>query len=104
MANKFYEYKLHLFPDGVNHPTFITNGGYFFNGTTYVAIIPEESERKYYIPDSLVELSLEDLKNRARLNQNNPSKDNKIVDYTDYHVLNDQELDAYIENWYNTNK
>ena len=103
MANKFYEYKLHMKSDGVNHPDFVLNGGYFWNGKTYIAVIPDETERNYYVPDTLVELSLEDLKNRARYIQHNISHD-KIVDPTDYHVLTDQEVDLYVTNWYDSNK
>ena len=100
MANKIYEYKLHMKPGGVGTPDFILDGGYFFNGSTYVAVIPEESQRTYYVPDSLVELSLQDLKNRIIYTQNN-NRFERIVDNTDYHVLNNEELELYVENWYN---
>lgn len=104
MANKFYEYRLHLYKDGLNHPEFIKNGGYFFDGSTYVAVIPEESERLYYIPDSLVELGLEDLKSRVIKIQNSLEITDRIVDPVDYHVLNNTELNIFIENWYNEKK
>jgi len=103
MANRFYEYLLHMKSDGVNHPDFIVNGGYFFNGKTYIAVIPDESERSYYVPDTLVEFTLEDLKVRARYIQNNLLHD-RIVDPDDFHVLTDQEVDDYVTNWYNSNK
>lgn len=97
---KLIEYKLHLKNNALTHPDWITDGGYFLYNNTYIAIIEDDVNRKFYVPDTVLEISLEDLKNRAKIIQNTENSMDKITDNLDHHVLTDLELDEYINQWY----
>ena len=62
----FYEYKNHrigkdsLKPDFIEFPLPLDMD----NGTN-IAFIPNEEDRNYFIPDSLIEVTVDDIKNRA---------------------------------------
>jgi hypothetical protein len=62
----FYEYKNHrvgkdsLKPDFIEFPLPLEMD----NGTN-IAYIPNEQDRNYYVPDTLVEVTIDDIKNRA---------------------------------------
>jgi len=62
---KFYEYKRHLINGQLRDPDFVVNGGHWFNSadSTYVAVAPDVTE--YYLPDTLTELSREQLNDRV---------------------------------------
>lgn len=64
---KFYEYKRHLINGQLRDPEFVVNGGHWFNPVdfTYVAVSPDVAE--YYIPDTLVELTRDQLNDRVLL-------------------------------------
>ena len=61
---KIAEYKLHPSPEGMKCPDFIDDGGYWGNPDdhTMVGIIPSGVE--YYVPDTIVELTTEELETR----------------------------------------
>ena len=61
---KIVEYKLHPSPTGMKCPDFIDDGGYWSNPDdhTMVGIIPSDVE--YYVPDTIVELTAEELETR----------------------------------------
>ena len=61
---KIVEYKLHLSPAGMRCPGFIKEGGYWHNPDdhTMVGTIPSGAE--YYVPDTVVELTAEELETR----------------------------------------
>ena len=61
---KIAEYKLHPSPAGMKCPDFIDDGGYWGNPDdhTMVGIIPSDAE--YYVPDTIVELTAEELETR----------------------------------------
>lgn len=67
----FYEYKKHrqTFSDVLVDPEFIRydqgNMLYDPDNKTYVCYIPAEVKRDYYIPDTLVEITKEELLSRA---------------------------------------
>jgi hypothetical protein len=67
----FYEYKNHrvgkdsLKPDFIDFPLPLDMD----NGTN-IAYIPNEEDRNYYVPDTLVEVTIEQIKNRALLIHN----------------------------------
>jgi len=97
---KLIEYRLHLKNNVLSHPDWITDGGYFLYNNTYIAIIENDADRKFYIPDTLLEISLEELKNRVKIIQNTVNSIDKITSSEDNHVLTDLELDEYINQWY----
>ena len=61
---KIVEYKLHSSPTGMKCPDFIDDGGYWSNPDdhTMIGIIPSDVE--YYVPDTIVELTAEELETR----------------------------------------
>lgn len=63
---KIVEYKNHKVNGQVVTPEFIEFGGFFFNPTnrTYIGVIDEDSSKDYYVPDTLVELTKEQLLER----------------------------------------
>jgi hypothetical protein len=64
---KIVEYKKHLHGTQLVNPDWIIAGNQFFDNSnnTFVGTVLEESERLYYIPDGLVELTMENVKDRA---------------------------------------
>lgn len=67
----FYEYKNHrigkdsLKPDFIDFPLPLEMD----NGTN-IAYIPNEEERNYYVPDTLVEVTIDQIKDRALMIHN----------------------------------
>jgi hypothetical protein len=67
----FYEYKNHrvgkdsLKPDFIEFPLPLEMD----NGTN-IAYIPNEEDRDYYVPDTLTEVTVDDVKNRALIIHN----------------------------------
>jgi len=61
------EYKKHLVSAKLTDPEWVSHGGMYFNPAdkTYVGFVKEESDRDYYIPDGLKELTLEELQVRT---------------------------------------
>lgn len=66
MIMKIVEYKRHLVSGVVQDPEFIISGGVFINpaNTTWVGKILDEADRPYYVPDSIVELTRQELIDR----------------------------------------
>ena len=61
------EYKLHLHPDGYTyHPPFVKAFG-FYNSEdkTYLGIAFPENQREYYIPDTVLEFTIEEAVTRC---------------------------------------
>ena len=52
---RILEYKLHapMKGEGMSTPSFITNGGYFYNRTDHTIIAGEPDVTEYYIPDTI---------------------------------------------------
>ena len=60
------EYKLHapMNGHGMSTPSFITNGGQFYNNADHTMIAAEPDTTEYYIPDSVTVLTVAQLKTR----------------------------------------
>ncbi len=97
---KIYEYKQHLSKNGLGNPEWIVDGGYFWDGVTYVAIIPDETERKYYIPDTLIELSKQDLIDRVIAIQHSDDVTDRQCSIETSLPLTDDELVDFIDSWW----
>jgi hypothetical protein len=67
---KIYEYRKHLVAGRIQDPEFITHGGHWYDiiSDTYIALMPDRLP--YYIPDTLVLLSIEQLIARVQLLHN----------------------------------
>ena len=63
---RILEYKLHapMNGEGMSTPSFITNGGYFYNRTDHTIIAGEPDVTEYYIPDSVTVYTVAELKAR----------------------------------------
>jgi len=62
---KYLEYKLHapMNGHGMSTPTFITNGGHWFNNDRMISI-EADGETEYYVPDTVKVLDAAGLKAR----------------------------------------
>ena len=102
------EYKNHpVKPKGTKTPDFIQDGGYLFNkiDNTYIGLV--EDEVKYYIPDTVVQYTLEELQARQRaihakypfrkLDYKDLDYDYKTGELNDY--MTDDEVNAWIKSW-----
>ena len=89
----YYEYKNHK----NGPPEFVTHGGSFYNpqNFTYVTYIPDNIQ--YYIPDTLVELTKQEVKQRA-LNVHS-SIPYKMIDVSDAGDILRDMTDAEVEAW-----
>ena len=60
------EYKLHapMNGHGMSTPSFITNGGQFYNSADHTMIAAEPDTTEYYIPDSITVYTVAELKTR----------------------------------------
>ena len=61
-----YEYRNHLINGHIHDPEFITNGGHWYDPTTDTYIAVMEDNLPYYIPDTLVTLTIEQLITRIK--------------------------------------
>ena len=61
---KIVEYKLHPSPTGMKCPDFIEDGGYWYNPDDHTMIGTVPSNSEYYVPDTIVELTAEELETR----------------------------------------
>jgi hypothetical protein len=67
MSNrKVVEYKKHLTPEGLVNPSWLIMGDAFYNenNKTYIGLVLDETDRDYYIPDSVKYLTKEEFKER----------------------------------------
>ncbi len=59
------EYKLHMTAGGMKAPEWIEDGGYWKKPDhTMIGWSPDEKDREYYIPDTVLVLTATDLENR----------------------------------------
>ena len=107
MAVKFVEYKMHKCSEGMKTPYFIDDGGHFHNKEDYTIIGTVKDDPEYYIPDTIIYLTLEQLQERqlkihakepmaragsgilSRLNPHKPS------------VMTDEEVNQVVADWVN---
>ena len=61
---RYLEYKLHapMNGHGMSTPTFITNGGHWYNDNKMIAVEPDSTE--YYVPETVDVLTADQLKAR----------------------------------------
>lgn len=66
MAKQCIEYKMHRNLEGrLMVPPWITDPGYYKSDNTYLGFTPVESEREFYLPDSVIIMSETDVVNRC---------------------------------------
>ena len=90
------EYKLHPIPQGgMKVPDFVTDGGYWGNPDdfTLIGTVPDGAE--YYVPDSVVTYTLEELQARQRaIHIKYPMRN-----IEDDRVLTDEEVNQAVADW-----
>jgi hypothetical protein len=64
---KIYEYRKHLVAGEIRDPEFIINGGHWYDSATdtYISVMPDSVS--WYIPDTIEELTSQDLINRIKV-------------------------------------
>lgn len=101
---KIVEYKKHLINGMICDPEFIVNGGNFFNSldNTWVGLVLEESERMYYVPDTLTFLTQQQLVDR-QLSIHSVNPFTKLSDMNDPHSsqieLSHDEIISIVQSW-----
>jgi len=104
---KIVEYKKHLVNGCIIDPEFIVIGGYFHNplNNTWVGTILDESERLYYVPDSIIELDRSTLINRQQSIHNSfPFKklSNLSDPHSQMHNFTDEDIVEWVDNFINS--
>jgi hypothetical protein len=79
---KLVEYKKHIVGGVLVKPDWIHYGEYLKENNTFLGYVLDEEDREYYVPDTVTELSFQDLFDRVR--RVNPS-------------WNDHEKEAYAQ-------
>jgi len=57
----YIKYKLHMTEKGMRCPPWIEDGGYFQNGDELIGWTPDEANREYYVPDTVIEYTQAEL-------------------------------------------
>jgi len=92
------EYKLHKTEKGMRTPEWISDGGYWNDpdNHTYIGWTPDENSREYYVPDTVTELTVEELKARVLdLHSRYPEVD------PEENTLSNADMEARVETWLN---
>lgn len=100
---KIVEYKKHLVNGCLVDPEFIFSGNAFNNliDNTWIGKVLDESARNYYVPDTLVELTREQLIQRVtNLNLTKLSDENDP--HSEIISLTQQEITQLVDSWINT--
>jgi hypothetical protein len=99
------EYKLQLNENGLLVPYWVHSGGWFYNDLdkTYVGIVLDSTSRNYYIPDSVLTMSLQNVIDRVLVMQAKPTVENQSKPFLndDYSVMSDLQIKAHITSWWN---
>jgi hypothetical protein len=96
-----FEYMMHKTRDGVQTPEWVENGDHFYHPDNKTYLMVVDADRNYYIPDSLTELSKEDVIDRiTEINSITPirirTEDGKVD-------LKDSEIESYVDSWWSSN-
>ena len=100
------EYKLHapMNGHGMSTPSFITNGGQFYNSADHTMIAAEPDTTEYYIPDSITVYTVAELKTRIMaMHAASPfhTFDGAPGEATD--DMTDAEVEAMVDAWVTAN-
>ena len=99
------EYKLHapMNGHGMSTPSFITNGGQFYNPADHTMIAGEPDTTEYYIPDSITVYTVAELKTRM-LTMHAASAFQKMGNTPqDMEDMTDAEVETMVDDWVTAN-
>ena len=90
------EYKLNIREDGsLTHPSYIKDHDFYeSNSKTFLGFVIPESERDYWVPDTLTSVSVAEAITRCITGNVNRNRAPGVADLTD------AELEQVIRNWY----
>ncbi len=101
---KIYEYRKHLINGQIIDPEFVTNSGHWYDSEsdTYIAIMADKLP--YYVPDTLVTLTEDELIARVqRLHSNKPFKQRVGVmgsgGYETEDEMTNEQVAEMVRNW-----
>ena len=103
---KIYEYRKHLINGEIRDPDFITNSGHWYDQETDTYIAVMSDNLSYYVPDTLITLSENDLIDRVqKLHLTKPFKQRVgVMGSGGYETENDmtnEEIASMVINWLN---
>ena len=100
MAKQCIEYKMHLNPEGrLMVPPWITDPGYYKSDNTFIGFTPIESEREFYLPDTVTIMSETDVVNRClALHAVTPFQNQ--TDPMNTTPMTNEEVTEMVTNWY----
>lgn len=94
----FVEYKKHLVNGVIQDPDWVINGGHFMDeNNTFVGVVLDESERMYYIPDTVTVLTREEVKQRIIALGLNKKLGNPTNPHSKLVEMTDEELESLID-------
>ena len=99
------EYKLHapMNGHGMSTPSFITNGGQFYNQADHTMIAAEPDTTEYYIPDSITVYTVAELKARM-ITMHTASPFQKMGNTPqDMEDMTDAEVETMVDDWVTAN-
>ena len=98
------EYKLHMTAGGMKAPEWVEDGGYFVDTTnhTFIGWSPDEADREYYIPDTVVTLTASELNTRVLAQHAaSPFKNPGASPDDDDENMTNDEVSAMVTAWVN---
>ena len=99
------EYKLHapMNGHGMTTPSFITNGGQFYNSADHTMIAAEPDTTEYYIPDSVTVYTVAELKTRMSAMHTASPFQKMGATPQDMEDMTDAEVEAMVDAWVTAN-
>ena len=97
---RYLEYKLHapMNGHGMSTPTFITNGGHWWNDDKMISVEPDSTE--YYVPETVDVLTVADLKARqVAVHANYPYKVMDAEGKPTEVDMSDAEVETMVADW-----
>ena len=95
------EYKMHMTAGGMKTPEWVADGGYFPDASTNTMVgwSPDEANREYYVPDTVIELTATELETKVlALHSANAFQkiDNETGETSD---MTDAEVKTMVSDW-----
>ena len=100
---KIVEYKLHAVSQGMTTPGFVRNGGHYSNpdDNTMLGFVPDPCE--YYLPDTLVYLTLDEAKTRQLAIHAKYPMRKQDIETMEMTEMTDAEVEAQMDIWHSAN-
>ena len=102
---KILEYKLHGTNEGtMGVPVWAANGGHYYNPDDYTMITANPDATEYYVPDTLTEYTVAELKARqVAIHAKYPMQKMGETPADDMEDMTDAEVEAQVDVWVTAN-